>query len=354
VQVVAEKYNSCAVLFDGTVRCWGDNNFGQLGEDGELQHESPAVEIVGISQATAVAVGARHVCALISTGEVYCWGDDSFGQLGYGKINSLLTTEPVQVKGISTAVEISSSGYYTCARLADGTVSCWGNNSYDQLGDGSHMNQPSPVAVQSLSGVLQISVGSTHACAVTSDTKVRCWGDNGTAQLGDGSTTESAVPKVVGGASPLSNVTQVSAGQYFSCARSSNGTVSCWGNGGDHVLGTTDGKQSPSPISQSVPLGGVLEVTSAEYHSCVRYTNNSVACWGIDDAGELGSMLPIALSTASALSVALPSTVTQLNAGGWHTCAILANQQVWCWGFNNNGQLGASPGAGNGPLQVMW
>lgn len=251
-QVAAGRDHTCAVLPDGKLECWGHNNYGQLG-DGVTDHGngseygdfSPtAVEAKGISNATQVSAGYQFTCALLSDGTVRCWGLNRFGQLGDGTTDSSPT--PVEVTGISTAIQVSAGFSYACALLSDGKIECWGHNNNSQLGNGLTDDSSTPVEVTRISTATQIAAGGFHACALLSSGKVECWGYNGGGALGVGSFDfdEHSIPVEVKG---ISTATQVTAGEAHTCALLSGGRVDCWGaNGG--ALGDGSTKSSSTPI----------------------------------------------------------------------------------------------------------
>ena len=158
--------------------CWGDNEFGALG-NGTTTNPVAPVEVAGLSNGVAaIAVGWYHTCALTAVGGIKCWGDNEYGQLGDGTTTH--RRMPVEVAGLSSnVVAIAAGSSHTCALTAAGGVKCWGYNFYGQLGDGTKTDRLTPVDVFGLSsGISAIAAGGDHTCALTAAGGVKCWGDN--------------------------------------------------------------------------------------------------------------------------------------------------------------------------------
>lgn len=194
--ITAGGYHSCALMSDSTVRCWGRNTRGQLGDGTGSFYSSTPVVVSGMTAAVSVSGGFYHTCAVLRDGAVQCWGDNDSGQIGSTLAYSNV---PVTVAGISNAIAVSAGAYHSCALLADATVRCWGRNTNGQLGNGATTNSPSPVLVTSLAGPGFLGAGGIHTCALTADRSGRCWGWNVYGQLGNGTTIDSSVPVKVGG-----------------------------------------------------------------------------------------------------------------------------------------------------------
>ncbi|MBI4701488.1 MAG: hypothetical protein HY744_10070 [Deltaproteobacteria bacterium] len=202
VAVAAGYRQSCALLEDGTVRCWGLKLFGQSG-DGTPKTSGTAVAVPELTGAVGLSFGWDHACAVLADRTVRCWGGNGCGELGDGTTKS--ANAPVAVAGLANAVAVAAGDYHTCALLGDGTVRCWGCNWDGGLGDGTTENSSTPVPVAALAGAVGLAVrtsgssGSVLSCAVLADGTVRCWGENTWGQLGDGTLQDSVVPLAVQG-----------------------------------------------------------------------------------------------------------------------------------------------------------
>jgi alpha-tubulin suppressor-like RCC1 family protein len=235
IAVSAGYKHSCALLGDGTVRCWGDNSYGELGTGtfvpsqvrGGPPTDSSSVPVAVTGISTAVGVSASrgyHTCAVLQNGTVRCWGDNGNGQLGDG--SSTTSATPVTTAGITTATAVAAGDFHSCALLQDGTVDCWGLNYSGQLGDGSMNSSYTPVRVSGISTAVAVSTGVIHSCAVLQGGTVRCWGNNGSGELGDGTTTDSCIPVTARG---ISSAIRITTGYNNSCARLQGGLLQCWG-----------------------------------------------------------------------------------------------------------------------------
>jgi len=240
--VSAAYRNTCAILEDATVVCWGAANYTGAVLGSQSTDANEPVEISGLEDVIDIAVGDEFACAVISGGTVKCWGQGDYNQMGNGFTSD--QTTPATVPGISTAAKVVAGAYHACALLSSGSVSCWGYGTDGQMGDGATDNNSVPNLVSSLTGIVGIAAGKNHNCAVNSSGNVYCWGDDNRYQLGDDSTsTDQSTPVQVSG---ISTATDVAAGAYHSCALLSDDTVKCWGynnyrQGG--AIGTSAGFQ---------------------------------------------------------------------------------------------------------------
>ena len=242
--------------------------------------------------------------------------------------------------------KIASGGYHTCVILDNGSLSCWGDNRHGQLGDGTNTNRTTPTPITSL-GVdrfpVTIAAGNFHTCVALDDGSVSCWGRNMYGQLGDGSNTDNSTPTQVSGFGPDMPVVALSAGPRHTCAILDDGSVSCWGhnNVGQLGDGTTDNQNTPT---QPLSLGDgrtAISVATGGYHTCAILDDGSVSCWGRNVYGQLGDQTNIDRSSPTQTSTLGEGRVAiAISAGQGHSCATLDDGTVSCWGRNNHGQLG--------------
>jgi alpha-tubulin suppressor-like RCC1 family protein len=288
IAVASGFQHVCALTKQGAVKCWGDNSVGKLGNDSTVESLVP-VQVTGLtSGVVAIAAGGYHTCALTDAGAVKCWGANAFGQLGNG--NFLDQHTPAQVSGLTTGIAaIAAGSNHTCALTDQGAAYCWGRNSYGELGNNSTGDQNVPVPVSNMtSGVVSIAGGFYHTCGVTGDGAARCWGFNDSGQLGDNSTDNSPIPVQVSGLT--SGVVAVSTGNYFSCALTKSGGAKCWGNNGgtNQTLGAGPGGDALEPIQVTGLMSEAVSIASFYNHSCVVLNDGAAKCWGDNFFGQIG------------------------------------------------------------------
>ncbi len=384
VAAVTAGYNTCALLSGGSLDCWGNNEFGELGDgtnpgrethscnEGGGSCSTTPVAVSGISGATQVSAGPTGTaCALLSSGSVACWGRASEGELGDGTNTGpdncaggeVCSTTPVAVQGITDATFVSAGSQHTCALLSGGEVACWGVSEW--LGDGDIGSESCPTvdseecstipkAVSGIADATQISTAGDQTCALLSNGHVDCWGYNVDGELGDGTTRSAEVPVAVSG---ITDATQITAGGFQTCALLSGGVVDCWGDNayGELGIGTTTGPETceneVEPCSKTpVAVSGITDATqisSGAEHTCALLSGGSIDCWGQNEYGELGNGTNTGPESCYTLFCSTtPVTVSgitdarQITTGNDQTCTLLSEGAVDCWGYNENGALG--------------
>jgi alpha-tubulin suppressor-like RCC1 family protein len=329
---------SCALLSGGKVRCWGNNELGELG-DGTFSSSNTATTVDAVAGATWLSAGYDHACALIEGGAVKCWGNNASGGLGDGTTTNRSTA--VTVVGLAGRPTTVEAGAGTTCVILDGTgvVQCWGDNRSGQIGDGT-MNPapaPAPSTVRNLTGALAITAGRSNTCVLLPGGVVKCWGSNALGQLGTGTTSSDFLPTVVPLTAPAK---AVSAGSEHACAVLTTGGVQCWGRNNYGQLGDDSTIERHSPVDVSGLSSGVAQITVGGYHSCAIMEDGSARCWGFNLYGGVGDT-----STTNRLTPAVVNETgvkfNQLSAGSGraHTCAVLSSTAK-CFGPNNYGQLG--------------
>ena len=330
------EYHTCALTAGGAARCWGYNNFGQLG-DGTTTTRSLIGAVSGLSSGVVdVSAGYWHSCAVLGDGTVKCWGRNDWGNLGDGTNTRRLT--PVTVSGITNAVEVVALMHASCALLSSGAVKCWGHGGYGELGHGSNATSWTPVDVVGLgSGVTKISGTEIHACALTEGGSVKCWGNGGNGRLGDGAFTSRFSPTDVIGLD--SGAIDIAAANYSTCAVTGSGGVKCWGHGGYSEQGNGSTAENGTPVDVTGATSGYVTIHSGQSSYCAIDYSGAVKCWGRNDNWQLGDGTQSARNVPVS-PVGFAGGVKSMGMGDWHSCALFRNGTVKCVGRNTEGQLG--------------
>jgi alpha-tubulin suppressor-like RCC1 family protein len=432
---------TCGIQFDGSLWCWGDVTSGILGSAATADELSP-VQIGTSTEWTGVSLGTNSACGTLTDRTVLCWGANDQGQLGDGTRTP--HPDPEQIADSTPWLQVSVGSSYACAVSTTGAVKCWGNNSTGQLGirrDPS--NKASFTRTASNTVWTTLAHGLNHTCGIAPDSTLWCWGQNDKGQLGDGTLLDNDVggqvgtdidwkdvmagdkftcglkmdqslwcwgtlgglaaattPTLVATDKPVRALTTSSSSAPYACVISDDASLYCWGKGANYVLGNNSASDAAMPTATvgafsflSVARGtkfacGIraddhslfcwggtgswlhdikvpslfdstvwTSVSAGDRFACGTKSDLSLWCWGNDDQGQLGFLTANVNTYAPApASVFLPGTTWQsLSTGDANACAISATDgTLWCWGTNVSGELGRE-GTGllaSGPRQV--
>ena len=337
--------HGCGLTDDGSAYCWGSNAFGQLGAGAETAESTHPVRVAGELRFTQVSAGAAHSCGVATTGEIYCWGLASDGQLGVPLDGTLCdgfacSRRPIRVATGRRFEQVSAGYQHSCA-LSQGAAFCWGRNVRGELGVATTTNACGgipcsvvPVAVETERSFSTISARGEHSCAL-SDGVAYCWGDNRDGQLGIGTGAELVVrPTAVVGSRRF---VEVAAGGRHSCGLTDRGSVYCWGSNRDGAVGVAFAGTSSTPQLVSADAR-FAAITTSGAHSCAVARDGTAYCWGLDRSRQLGRRPADARRDGDARArrsspapVAGLRGVTSLSAGGAATCAVTVDG-TRCWG----------------------
>ncbi len=383
--------HTCFIFESGLLRCWGAGDSGRLGygattnvSDGSGPSIQSAARVPIGSGLATVRLGFQHSCALYQDGSVRCWGASTSGQLGLNNTSAvgdgagpgILDVGPALVGG--PVAELSAMDH-VCAVLSGGTLRCWGfggggNLGYNDTADRANGIGPSILASGDVpvgAPVRSVAAGGTHTCALLESGAVRCWGAGGFGRLGYDNTNDvgdgigpsiTAAGDVPVGAAAK----QVVSGNLHNCALLENGAVRCWGSGGSGQMGNDsagnvgDGGGLSIIAAGDVPLGAPAQALAAgQDHVCALLVSGAVRCWGANSYGQLGYNNTanvgdgVGPSIIAAGDVPLGGAAVQIAVGAFHSCALMADRALYCWGRNSTGQLGynnvENVGDGSGP-----
>lgn len=365
VSLVTGMNHTCGLSSTGEVSCWGANWGWQLGVE-TTSHTCPAgpeaidcsprpVAVASPIPLVTLTAGGSHTCGLDGSGRAWCWGDNAWEVLGHRWDVTSRSAEPVAVSGGQVFQTLNAGGDFNCGLTQTGAAYCWGSHGLGELGTGDLelFTSPEPVAVIGGRQYAQLSSGWAHTCAWTGGGIAYCWGETLTGSLGIGSVTppeewpaEPTPTAVVGGLT----FSEVEAGSGWSCGLTTAGAAYCWGTsiGGQLGNGSTESKLSPSPVS-----GGLTwrSLSAGWGHICGVTTAGVIACWGNNAGGQLGvaptqqcpgtdGQPPFGCSTTPVPLPTTPRNFKTVVPGGDFTCALDDLGYAFCWGFNNNAQLG--------------
>ena len=286
-QVAVGAYSACALSTKGTVSCWGSGAYGEMGDG--VARSTPAllpVAVAGLTNVVELSAGAHHFCVRKSDDSLWCWGFSAHGEVGDGVFADV---RPVG-KIMDDVAQVSADTYNTCAAMKDGTAKCWGENVNGTDGTGtSDTPYDTPQTVSGLSGVVRVGTGTLQACALLADGTVKCWGDNAFGEIGDNTTDERLTPVSVQNLIDVAQIVPGGPGAGYliaTCALGKNGAVSCWGANGYGELG--NGGTTSSLVPTAASITNVIELAVGGGHACAERNDGSLWCWGYDAYGEIG------------------------------------------------------------------
>ncbi len=383
--VEAGAYHTCARTPAGAAYCWGYNAWGQLG-NGTTSSADPKPEAVGGGLVFAsVSVGGTHTCGLTASGAAYCWGDDAYGVLGAGAPGPEVCTDPygqfpcstlpLAVTGGLAFASLSAGWGPTCALTVNSTAYCWGDDAEGELGIGAETGSVeactyatcsrTPLLVHGGLVFTTLAAAALHVCGLTASGTAYCWGSNIIGQLGIGADAApdtcnsgpcSRTPVAVAGGLTF---TALSAGEHLTCGHATDGVWYCWGSnnygqlgngaiGPELCQGTNPCSSMPVAVSGSISFATVFP---GYRQSCAITADGTAYCWGWNEDGQLGN----ATRTNSLTPVAVAGGLTFANVSPevYHTCGLTTGGVAFCWGDNTAGQLGDSLTNSSVPVRVV-
>ena len=387
----AMNCDTCACKSDCTLQVCGDGKVGMMeacdnGQNQLTKHGLGCYQCTDVKQVALATDDGTHLCVLISTGKVKCWGSNTVGQLGYGDTMNR-GDQPMELGDAllavnlgtgRTGIEVAVGGGSACAVLDDHSVKCWGDNTYGQLGYGdtkargaaaSDMGDALPkVNLGTGRTAVHIAMSNHHTCAILDNGSVKCWGASPTGELGQGDTMSHGIaagdmgdslPAVSLGTGRTAVAIAVGSSSFstgISCAILDDGNVKCWGNGANGALGqgsTADVGSMPGQMGDALPsiplfMGQqTASIAVSARHVCARSPNGLMKCWGENNVGQLGQGSTADVGSSSGQMAALQPInlgtnrkATVIATGTTQACAVLDDRTLKCWGGNSKGELG--------------
>ncbi len=329
--------HTCALVKSGAAYCWGDNNFGQIGNGATVGSAAPLAVGGGISF-TAIGMASGETCGIAASGKLYCWGlTSAANELGQGPTTSSAT--PVLFSNPLTFAAVTDGSLHMCALTATGAAYCWGDNEYGVFGDSGYVSSLAPRPSGLGLSFTSLSAGAFDTCGLTTGNAAYCWGNNYTMELGDGSSTERLTPTAVVGGFAF---TVLRAGIQYTCGLTTSGAAYCWGNYGTaaYTANGVAGSATPAALPGGLTFTtlDVSRGSGADTHACALVAGGAAWCWGSNRRGQLGNGTTV--NSAAPVPVSGGLTFTALTTGSAHTCGLTPSGTLYCWGDNNLGQLG--------------
>lgn len=325
-QAAVGARHGCALAPDGSAYCWGSNSYGELGTGSRDAMPGPT-PVAGGHVFRSVSPGLSFTCGTTTGDAAYCWGSNSYGKLGTGSFPDAHVPAPV-AGGIAFR-SVSAGVDHACGVSTRDAAYCWGYNPDGRLGS-TEFRQGTPTPVSGGLAFRSVSAGARHTCAVTPGGEAYCWGDNATGQLGSGSTTSSSTPVAVAGGRLFRSV---HAGATHTCALDTEGAAWCWGNNLLGELGTGTYQEGNTPVTTPAAVSGGLKLTSLAVgarHTCGLAEDGAAWCWGDNLQGQLGT----GGTSGSAVPVRVAGGLVfrGIAAGGARSCGTTTDERLYCWG----------------------
>ena len=352
-QLSVGESHVCVLLETTSIKCWGNGGYYRLGTGTSTTHISPASSNGGQVNVAQQVTGQLHTMFRFANGEVWAVGGNGVGQIGnnspYDQTNFVKITASNEI-----AVDISAANVHSCMVLVDGTVRCWGSNAYGQVGSSSSANKISPFTVP-LNGrfAVKVSCGSYHTCAVFDDGTVNCWGMNqGHGQVGDpipSGSNNYVVPDRVVALGNGDTAKEIDSGEAHTCIITNNDRLKCWGSNVQGELGIGHYNNIATP-TYVLTLGKVKQLSTGSWSTCAVLSGGTLRCWGRNLYGESGygtAVTDVHTPPTTNVNLGIGRTIKYIASGhavsAYTRCAILDNNEVKCWGNGGDGQLGVDP-----------
>ena len=328
--------HSCGITTDNNLYCMGRNHYKQVYNGTGNMITTPTLYSFFSSNVSSVSVSDFNTYVLTTSGSLYGWGDNQYGQVGMGSTSTMQTT-PQEV--LTNVASVSAGGGSVCAVKTNGELYCWGRNNYGQVGNGITGNVSSPTKI--LTDITSVTVSNGGACAIKTDGKLFCFGQNGKGQVGNGTLVNVRTPQVV-----LENVLNVKMGSNNTCALKTNGELYCFGNNDYGQIGNNSTQVQKTPTLYKT---SIKDYTVGVAFICALTTGGDVYCSGSNESGQVGNG-----SQDNQLTPAyIISGFSSISSGSSHTCG-LNNNNLYCWGHNYYGQIGTGTGEHQfTPIQIM-
>jgi len=346
----ASQNYTCVVMDNNNMKCWGRSSQGYLGNGNSFSNEHEPVSVTMPSNVSAIETtpNGHHTCMLTSNGSLYCWGEDSSGQIGHGHWGGWWSEPhgPVTL-GTRAAVTVVTGMHHTCAIADDATLWCWGANEVGQLGTGDYQDRDTPTQISLPTGRSPISINAAFdsTCVVLDNGSGMCWGKNHEGSLGDGTYNDRNEPTPITVLPSNRSLVALDVGTSHTCGILDDGLVSCWGRNQYGLFGDGTTNNSTYPRTAHLPSGRTaISIDAGLGHTCAILDNGSGMCWGWNIYGQLGdgstnnSTTPVYVSMPHGLGLA------EISVGFRHTCGVATNGSVYCWGAHGEGALGLGEG----------